>query len=126
MNLQADTDMLEYFCSENEKDGPHLIGKFSDYPTVELSPEVLARFAGTYEVHPAGSPGVVRKVSVAVSGKGLTFDYRVFKWTLIPRGQTTFTETNGVPVRFQLDGQGRMTFTVTPFDLDPIVGVRVE
>jgi hypothetical protein len=25
--LKADTDLLDYYCIENEKDGPHLVGK---------------------------------------------------------------------------------------------------
>jgi hypothetical protein len=25
--LKADTDLLDYYCVENEKDGPHLVGK---------------------------------------------------------------------------------------------------
>jgi len=25
--LKADTDLLDYYCVENEKDGPHLVAK---------------------------------------------------------------------------------------------------
>jgi len=25
--LKADTDLLDFYCVENEKDGPHLVGK---------------------------------------------------------------------------------------------------
>jgi hypothetical protein len=25
--LTPDTDLLDYYCAENEKDGPHLVGK---------------------------------------------------------------------------------------------------
>ena len=47
-----DTDLIEFVCAENEKDSSHSVGKRCDYLTkaVKLAPEVLARYAGTYEL----------------------------------------------------------------------------
>jgi len=47
-----DTDPIEYVCAENEKDRSHLVGKKSDdtRKAVKLAPEVLSKYAGTYEL----------------------------------------------------------------------------
>jgi len=46
----ADTELLEYVCAENEKDHPHLVGRTSEEKKVVVSPEILASYAGIYEV----------------------------------------------------------------------------
>ena len=48
----ADTDLIEYVCAENEKDHVHLVGKRSDDAkhAVTLAPEILAKYAGVYEL----------------------------------------------------------------------------
>jgi hypothetical protein len=43
----ADTEMLEYFCNEDERDSVHYQGKTSG--GIEVSAEILAKYAGTYE-----------------------------------------------------------------------------
>lgn len=52
MDLRADTEMLEYVC-DNEKDKAHMTSaKSSDIVTV--TPEVLARYVGIYDVEDEG------------------------------------------------------------------------
>jgi hypothetical protein len=48
LELDADTEPVEYICNENERDRPHLIGKASDDTSVPVAPEILAKYAGTY------------------------------------------------------------------------------
>ena len=48
LNYQAVTEILESVCNENERDAPHLVGKPNK--EVKLSADVLAKYAGTYEV----------------------------------------------------------------------------
>jgi hypothetical protein len=50
LELYADNEQLEYVCNENERDRPHLIGKASDEKSVKVAPEVLSKYAGSYEV----------------------------------------------------------------------------
>jgi hypothetical protein len=47
-DLIPDSDLLEYVCNENEKDSAHMVGRASDMKPVEVSPEVLAKYAGVY------------------------------------------------------------------------------
>ncbi len=48
LELDADTDQLEYVCNENERDRKHLVGKASDEKSVHVDPKILAQYAGTY------------------------------------------------------------------------------
>ena len=56
MHLMADTELLENVCHENEKDRPRLVGRLDDYKArqVQVSPHVLATYAGTYAAGPLG------------------------------------------------------------------------
>jgi hypothetical protein len=48
LELNADTEMLEYVCNENERDRQHMVGTASDYKKdeVAVAPEILTRYAG--------------------------------------------------------------------------------
>jgi hypothetical protein len=123
-NYLPDTEGLEYVCSENERDRVHMVGKLSDMPTVvELSAEVLARYAGTYEVRPPEDPALVRQAEVVLEDKGLTLGYNGSKWELTPQGEATFSAP-GASVRFKLDEQGRMTLTIAGLKSADTVGIR--
>jgi hypothetical protein len=102
-----------------------MVGKLSDIPVVELSIEVLARYVGAYEVHPPENPSLVRQAIVAIQGKNLVLDYKGFKQELIPQNDTTFS-TLGPPLRFKLDAQGRMTFTIPGIETADTLGVRKQ
>jgi hypothetical protein len=49
LELDADTEQLEYVCNENERDRKHLVGKASDEKNVPVDPKILAKYAGNYE-----------------------------------------------------------------------------
>jgi len=48
LEFYADTEQLEYVCNENERDAAHLVGKASDDKGVPIAPELLAKYAGSY------------------------------------------------------------------------------
>ncbi len=50
LELDADTEQLEYVCNENERDRKHLVGKASDEKSVHVDPKILAKYIGTYLV----------------------------------------------------------------------------
>jgi hypothetical protein len=49
LELNADTEQLEYVCNENERDREHLVGRTTDAKGIKVAPEILARYVGTYE-----------------------------------------------------------------------------
>jgi hypothetical protein len=49
LEVDPDHELLEYVCNENEKDRVHLVGKASDVKSVKIAPEILAKYAGSYE-----------------------------------------------------------------------------
>ena len=50
--FDADTEMLEYVCAENERDRGHLIGKAANDKKneVKVAPEILKQYVGFYEL----------------------------------------------------------------------------
>jgi hypothetical protein len=76
LELDADTEMLEYVCNENEKDLQHIVGKVSDFKKneVAVAPEILARYTGSYVLNQPGFLQGVLKISL-VNSK-LTIDWR--------------------------------------------------
>ena len=52
--LQADTDLIEYVCNENERSRPRLIGTADDDKKLQVTvhADVLARYAGTFRFPP--------------------------------------------------------------------------
>ena len=48
LELDADTEQLEYVCNENERDRKHLVGKASDEKSVPVEQKTLAKYVGTY------------------------------------------------------------------------------
>jgi hypothetical protein len=48
LELDADTEQLEYVCNENERDRQHLVGKASDEKSVRVDPKILATYVGNY------------------------------------------------------------------------------
>jgi len=94
----ADTEIFEDVC-ENERDRGHLVGGF------KVAPEVLAKYAGTYEL-----PG--RDVVVEISG-----DKLIVRDNAHPRDQlfvanseTGFqSSVSEVAIAFVKDAQGAVT-----------------
>ena len=103
--LEPDTDILERIC-EYEKPAEHLLGTSS----FRLTPEALAKYAGTYEFGPG------REAVVAVDGQTLALHLSAADaHTLVAQSETTFISTGfGERVEFAKDSGGAITgFTLT-------------
>jgi uncharacterized protein DUF3471 len=50
LQFQPDNELLETVCHENERDRAHLVGRTR--PPLKVAPEILARYAGRYQVAP--------------------------------------------------------------------------
>jgi hypothetical protein len=101
--LVPDTDLLEDVC-ENERDGRHLSGDTG----IRLSPELLASYAGVYELAP-GREIVVSAVSDMLFVQGLGEP----KLPLLVQSDTQFMST-ATPAGFEFvkDAQGRVTHLI--------------
>jgi len=99
--LVPDTDLLESVC-ENDRSVPHMVGAIS----ATLAPEVLAKYAGTYEFAPG------REAVISVEGDLLFLQQppNPLKLPLAANSETAFvSRTNGDPIEFIKDAQGTIT-----------------
>jgi hypothetical protein len=71
--FDADTDMLEYVCAENERDRSHLIGKASDDKKLEVKVplELLKQYVGVYEFKPPTHPDDPISIDISLDGSQL-------------------------------------------------------
>jgi hypothetical protein len=112
-NLITDTEILEFVCAENEKDRQHLVGKASDdrKKGVQVAPEVLSSYVGTYEFRFPENPSQVIPIEVTSSGGELVFGFLGDKRPLIPLSNTTFS-SEGNPITFVTNDRGVVTHLV--------------
>jgi hypothetical protein len=105
--LAPDTDILEDVC-ENEIDGAHMTGGTG----IRLSPELLAKYAGVYEL----SPG--REAIVTVSGDLLFVQgLNEPKLPLLVESETRFQSTaTTTAIEFVKDVQGKVTHLIVHRD----------
>jgi hypothetical protein len=101
--LAPDTDLLEDVC-ENERDGAKLSGGSG----ITLRPELLATYAGVYEL-PSGREIVVTVTGDLLFVKGLNEP----KLPLLVQSETTFMST-ATPAGFEFvkDAQGKVTHLI--------------
>jgi hypothetical protein len=103
--LDPDTQPLEYVCNENERDRVHMIGKASDEKGIDLAPEVLERYAGTYEFR---NPTV--RLTFDVTDGRLVMNIGGGSGTpLTPISETKFFVPGGSILEFVLTGNGPAT-----------------
>ena len=107
--LLADTEMIEFVCNENERSVQHWVGKASDERKneVQVAPEILAKYVGTYEEQRPFWRTAARVVEITLS------DGRLFanmdgrgKLPLIASSDTLFGGLNGLGVQFIQGGAG--------------------
>jgi hypothetical protein len=108
VSYAPDTDTIENVCSENERDAPHLVSKAN--AGVQLSPALLARYAGNYEFgdgDPQGARffGLTQKLTVKDGRLWLN------AVPLIPQSETRF-ESAANPVEFVIDSSGAVTHMI--------------
>ena len=108
VNYSADTDILENVCNESESNQVHMVATAK--AGVQLSPAVLAKYAGRYEFRSgsrtvAGFMGMTQNVSV-INGR-----LYLNALPLIPQTETKF-ESTGAAAEFVLDANGKVTRVV--------------
>ena len=107
--LAADTEMIEWVCNESSHNLERWIGKASDEQKgeVQVAPEKLAKYVGTYEERPPfwrTAPRIVEitfaegRLFADMSGRG--------KVPLIAKSDTLFAGLYGLGVEFVDDGSG--------------------
>jgi hypothetical protein len=100
--LTPDTDLFESVC-ENDRSVPHMLGGTE---ITRLAPEVLSRYAGTYEYAPG------RRAVISSEGDLLFLQEgpNPLKIPLAPRSETVFVlRPNGDWVEFSRDARGAVT-----------------
>jgi hypothetical protein len=100
-NYQADTEMLESVC-ENEQDASHMVGKATK--GIKLNPSVLAKYAGTYDLR-EGEQGVPRQPITITLVSGQLY---VGAQPLTPESETSFQWSYN-QVDFFQDAAGTVT-----------------
>jgi hypothetical protein len=105
--LEPDTDLLEDVC-ENERDRSHLSGDTG----IRLSPDLLASYAGVYELAP-GREAVVTVIGDLLFVQGLNEP----RLPLLVQSETTFMST-ATPTGFEFvkDAQGKVTHLIVRGD----------
>ena len=99
--LEPDTDLIESVC-ENDRSVPHMLGGTG----VRVPPEVLSKYAGTYEFAPG------REAAITLEGDLLFLQVGAnpLKLPLVVDTETVFiSRTNGDRVEFIKNAQGAVT-----------------
>jgi hypothetical protein len=115
MRYLPDTDLLEYVCAENEKDRVHMVGANSDdiKNAVQLPPEVLSKYVGTYERQL--SNGVTQVIIIALEDGGLTLSGLgpSSRGGMTALSETAFTSHDGNHFEFLKNEKGYVTQLVS-------------
>jgi hypothetical protein len=107
----ADTEMIEYVCAENERDRSHLVGKAADdlKNEVAVPVETLKQYVGTYEFKPPEHPEDPVPIDISVDGdKLMVMMSGGAKYPLTAVSQTKFF-FQGTHLEFVKDEGGRVT-----------------
>ena len=105
--IVTDTEMLEYVCSENQKDVGHLVGKASDDNklAVKVASAILSQYVGAYTFRAPDDPNQVMKFNITRAGEVLSMDIGgKDPQELIPLSNETFS-LMGTRLDFVKEGQ---------------------
>lgn len=111
LEYEADTEMLEYVCAENERDRNHLIGKASDDKKIEVkvAPEVLQQYVGVYDFRPPTHPEDPVPIEISLDGGQLKTAFSGgAKYPLTAVSETKFY-FEGAHLEFVKDESGKVT-----------------
>jgi len=113
MELDADTEMIEYVCTENERDRQHLVGKAADElkNAVTVAPQILAKYAGAYDFKPPDRPDLTIVINVTLDDDHLAMAMQGGpSRPITPLSETKFFfAEGGVTVEFAKDDHGAVT-----------------
>ena len=104
-DLVTDTEMIEYVCSENQKDVEHLVGKASDEKkfAVKVAPQILSRYVGAYTFKDPTDPANIMRMNVTLAGDALFLDIGgKDKQEMVALSEKTFSMM-GIRVDFETD-----------------------
>lgn len=107
----ADTEMIEYVCAENERDRNHLVGKAADDQKNEVAVpvETLKQYVGTYEFKPPEHPEDPVPIDISLDGdKLMVMLSGGAKYPLTAVSQTKFF-FQGTHLEFVKEEGGRVT-----------------
>jgi hypothetical protein len=107
--LAADTEIIEWVCNESPHGVEHWVGKASDESKneVQVAPETLAKYTGTYQEQPPLWRVVPRVVEITLSGGRLFGDMDGRgKVPLSASSDTAFSGLYGLGVEFIQGGAG--------------------
>jgi hypothetical protein len=110
LELVVDTEMLEYFCPENEKDRQRMDAKGPELLTTPVAVGTLATYTGTYDFKDDGGRPHVVKVKMS-NGELFWNQDGVGAQKLLPFSDRAFS-LSGWHVTFVTDGQGAITHFV--------------
>jgi hypothetical protein len=128
-SLAADTELIEYVCLENEKDRVHLVGRTTEERAVTVAPDVLAAYAGVYQVtassRSAQLSGGATVFTVTFEDGQLLIDLRgKGKVPMVPLSQTMFSPRLLGTYEFVKDGSGRVTHMLVHSAEEVLTAVR--
>jgi len=126
--LAADTELLEYVCSENEKDQKHLVGRTAEEKKVTVAQEILAQYVGVYEVGSANAfdtraPRNVFTITL-VDGELLIDLQGKGKVPMIPLSETMFSPRLLGTYQFIKNEQGIVTHMLVHSAEEVLTAVR--
>jgi hypothetical protein len=122
LELEADTEPLEYVCNENERDSQHLVGKASDEKGIQVAAAILAKYVGSYELKIPGSTRIFT-LEVSLSGDQLAIGgFGAAKTSLQAVSETEFSAPFG-NLKFPKEGDGAapyLTFQLVEGDIKAV------
>jgi len=119
--FDADTDLLEYVCNENEKSRQHFVRPNTSAFPVE--PSVLSRYVGAYEI--MGPRGLSRATVVLEGGELMMTVPTMGTARLVPQSATTF-QFRGAVIEFVSNDKGEVTHLTVRAVEGEFVGRRVN
>jgi len=120
--FDADTDLLEYVCNENEKSRQHFV-RPDNTTELRVEPTALAKYVGEYEL--AGPRGLA-KATVTLDGDRLTMNVPGMgtAW-LIPQSATMF-QFRGAVIEFVPNEKGDVTHLIAHAVEGDFKGPRIK
>jgi hypothetical protein len=120
--FDADTDLIEYVCNENEKSRQHFVQP-SDTSEFRVDPAVLAKYAGMYEVM---TPRGMAKATIRVEDDQLMIDVPAFgSGRMIPQSATMF-QFRGAVIEFVPNEHGEVTHLIAHAVEGDFKGPRIK
>src|SRR5579862_1798296 len=111
LEYDADTEMLEYVCAENERDRNHLIGKAADDKKneVKVSPEILKQYIGVYDFRLPEHPDESIPIDISLDGSQLMASFSGGAKDALTAVSETKFYIQGTRVEFVKDEHGSVT-----------------